>query len=382
MNKIKKKAPRVPLLYAAGPTEVPPQVLEAMAEPIVNPDLDEAFFSLYDDLCGKIRKIAGTRSDLFVLAGEGMVALDSAVANLVEEGDHVLAISSGVFGDGFADMIRNYRGKPLIVSAEYDSVVSPSDIDRALEKNKKIKVATFVHCETPSGTISPLRETGKVCNDHDVTLIADTVSTLGGVPLDAEKNHVDVCLGASQKCFSAPPGLAIITVSKRAWERMDRRKQSVSSFYLNLPEWRKSWLGNRVFPYTQSVSDIFGLNAAVDLMFREGMPSVYKRHEKVAELVRERCSNEIGIEIYPSSEDIASPTVTALKVPSGIDEQKLRTQMWKKHSVAIAGSWGKLSGKVIRLGHMGYNAHEDKAELVLDALKKSLRELGFNSKTG
>lgn len=364
-------------MYTAGPTEVPPQVLRVMSRPIVNPDLDQSFFSLYDNLCDKIRNVAATRNDIFIMSGEGMVALDASIANLVERGDKVLAISSGVFGDGFMDMVRNFGGKPVLVSAEYDRVVSPSDIDRALEKHKDIKVATFVHCETPSGTLAPLDEVGKVCNDHDVVLISDTVSTLGGLPVDADRNHVDVCLGASQKCFSSPPGLAIISVSKRAWEKIQSRKERTASFYLRLSEWKDSWLGNRIFPYTQSVSDIFGLNMALDLIAKESLRAVYKRHQKVARFVRQRCK-EIGVDLFPASEDISSPTVTAVRVPRNIDELKLRTMMETNYSVVIAGSWGKLSGKVVRFGHMGYNAYERKASVAVDAFEKALGKLGFS----
>jgi aspartate aminotransferase-like enzyme len=367
------------LLFTPGPTEVPAEVLEAMVTPILNPDLDEAFFSLYDSLCDKIRKVVNTKDTLFVMAGEGMVALDSAVANLVERGDKVLTISSGVFGDGFIDFVRNYGGEPVAIKSEYDDVVSATEVERELEKHKDVEVVTFVHCETPSGTVAPLEDIGKVCNDHGVILIADTVSTLGGVPVEADRNHVDVCLGASQKCFSAPPGLAIISVSKRAWEKIEKRKVRVSSFYLDLVQWKESWLQNRVFPYTQSVSDIFALDKALDILLDEGLTSVFRRHEKVANLVRNSCE-EMGIELFPKKKHICSNTVTAIKVPNGINEKNLRDLMLKKYSVMIAGSWGKLSGRVIRLGHMGYNAYENKAELALGALSDSLKTLGFYPK--
>ncbi|MDG7001265.1 MAG: alanine--glyoxylate aminotransferase family protein [Nitrososphaerota archaeon] len=364
------------LLFTPGPTEISPNVLRAMSAPILNPDIDVRFFDLYDTLCDKIRKVAGTKNDLFIMAGEGMVALDAAVANLVEKKDKVLAISSGVFGDGFADFIRNYGGEPAIAGAEYDDVVDVNQVERMLETNKDISVATFVHCETPSGTVSPIEEIGKVCNDHGVILIADTVSTLGGIPIKVDKNHIDVCLGASQKCFSAPPGLALISVSERAWERISRRKEKVSSFYLNLSEWKKSWLSERVFPYTQSVSDIFALDKALDMILSEGLNEVYHRHSKVAGLLRDSCKS-LGLELFPKSEAICADTVTAIKVPKGLDEQKLRERMRAKYGVVIAGSWGKLSGKVIRLGNMGYNAKKQNVIRVVDALAKSLKDMGF-----
>ncbi len=359
-------------MFTPGPTEVHPAVLKAMSRELINPDLDDRFFETYDLLCNKIRKVAGTKHDLFVMAGEGMLALDSAVANLVEPGERVLSISSGVFGDGFVDLVNNYRGKSVIVRSGYDDIVTPNQVDRALEKNPGVRVVTFVHCETPSGTIAPAREIGKVCNDHDTILIADTVSTLGGLPVDADKSHIDVCLGASQKCFSSSPGLAIISVSERAWEKIQRRKSKVESFYLDLLAWKKMWLGERTFPYTQSVSDIFALDKSLDLILGEGLDIVYERHSKVANFVRESCQ-EIEVELFPKGQEICSDTVTALKVPKGIDEHKLRRDMRKKYGVVIAGSWGVLSGKVIRLGHMGFNAQMSKARLAINALEKCLK---------
>ena len=363
------------LLFTPGPTEVSPKVLEAMSAPILNPDLDEEFFSMYRSLCGKIKRVAGTQNDLLIMAGEGMLALDSAIANLVERRQNVLTISSGVFGDGFEQFVKNYGGVPVSVKADYNSIVSPNKIERELEKHRNIKVATFVHCETPSGTIAPIEEVGRICDTFGVILVADTVSTLGGTPVNGDENYVDVCLGASQKCFSAPPGLAIISLSPRTWEKIGKRKTKVASFYLDLSEWKHSWLDKGTFPYTQSVSDIFALNAALDSILSEGLDAGFQRHRAVARLVRQTCV-DMGLELYPEKEEICSDTVTAIRVPQGVEEKALRDHMQQKYSVKIAGSWGKLSGKVLRLGHMGFNAHEDKARQALDALSKSLKDLG------
>ena len=364
------------LMFTPGPTEIPPKVLRAMSRQILNPDIDERFFDFYDSTCNKIRKMAGTKSTVFIMAGEGMLALDAAVGNLEEPNDQVLAISSGFFGDGFVDLVKNYRGKPAKVSTAYNDVVTPNSVERELERNPKIRIATFVHCETPSGTIAPLEEIGKICNDHDVILVADTVSTIGALPINADKNHIDACLAASQKCFSAPPGLAIISISKRAWEKIDARKSKVESYYLDLSMWKDTWIKDRLFPYTQSVSDIFALDKALDLMLEEGLGSVEKRHSKVANFVRESCE-ELGLKLFPARPEICSDTVTALRVPSGVKDSALRERMQRKHGVMIAGSWGKLSGKVIRLGHMGYNAKMEKARRAIYALSESLKSAGF-----
>ena len=358
-------------MFTPGPTEVHPAVLKAMSRELINPDIDVRFFEIYNSLCNKIRKIAGTGNDVFVMAGEGMLSLDAAVANLVEPGESVLAISSGVFGDGFADLVKSHRGKPVVVRSDYDDIVAPNEVDRELERNPEVKVVTFVHCDTPSGTISPCKEIGKVCNDHDAILITDAISTMGGTPVDSDRSHIDVCLGASQKCFSAPPGLSIISVSNRAWEKIERRKTNVDSFYLDLLNWKKLWLGEGTFPYTQSVSDVFALDKSLDLILKEGTEAVYHRHTKVANFLREACL-QMGLDLFPKRLDICSDTVTALRVPDGIDDQKLRDKMRRKYGVVIGGSWGKLAGKVIRFGHMGFNAKMSKAKRAIDALSGSL----------
>lgn len=367
------------LLFTASPTELPPAVRRALSKQLLHPDLDPKFLDLYERVSKKVGQILGTRNDLFIMAGEGMIVLDSAAANLVEKGDHVLTISSGFYGDGLEAFVRNYGGEPSVLRSESGDIVDPADVDRRLEKDPQISVATFVHTETPCGTLAPLPEIGKVCNDHGVILIADTITSAGGIPVDADRNHVDVALGASQKCFSAPPGLAMISVSERAWEKIKSRKEKVRSFYLDLVPWKEMWLGKRVFPYAQSVSDIFALNAGVDLVLEEGLSKVYGRHAKVAESVRDSCE-EIGLELFAKRREIAASTVTSVKVPSGIDEAKLRKRMVKRHGVMISPSWGDTAGRVVLLGHMGYSAQERKAAVAIEALSKSLKSMGFKKK--
>ena len=342
---------------------------------MINPDLDPKFFSLYDGVVKKLGKIIGTRNDLFVMAGEGMLVLDSAVANLVEKDDHVLTISSGFYGDGLKEFVENYGGKAVALRSEDGDTVSPSDVDRALEKNPNVKVATFVHTETPCGTMGPIDQIGKVCNDHDVILIGDTITSLGGVPVAADRNHVDVTLGASQKCFSAPPGLSTISVSKRAWEKIERRKQKVTSFYLDLMPWKQMWLEKRTFPYAQSVSDIYALDAGLDLLLEEGIEHAYRRHAKVAELVRSSCER-MGLELFAKSRGISAQTVTAVRVPKDVDEKELRARIVKDHGVMISESWGSPAGKVVLLGHMGYGAHRKKANRAIAALDGTLKSMG------
>ncbi len=368
------------LMFTPGPTEVPSRVLLAMARRIQNPDLDEEFYDFYEELCGDLKHIMQTRSDVIIHSGEAIIGLEGAVLSLVEPGEKVLTMTSGVYGDGFIRFVEAYGGVPVEVRAGYDEVVSPEDVERTLEREKDVRVATLVHCETPSGTLNPLKEIGEVCESHGVVLIVDAVSSVGGVPVEVDKWGVDVCILGSQKCLSAPPGLGIVSVSGKAWEKMEERKEKVKEFYLNFLTWKEWWLEKREFPYTHSVSLIYALKEACRMLLEEGLDNVFRRHERVAKATREAVK-AMGLELFPREEEYCSATVTAVKIPRGVKDEELREHIMRKYGVMIAGSWGKIAGKVFRLGHMGYNAQPSKALQALFALSETLRDLGFPSRT-
>lgn len=367
------------LMFTPGPTEVPLRVLRAMLKEPKNPDLDEEFANFYDELCGKLRRIMHTRGDIIVHSGEAILGLEAAVLSLVEPGEKVLTMTSGVYGDGFIDFVRMYGGVPVEVRAEYDEVVSPEEVDRVLEREGDVEVATLVHCETPSGTLNPLEEIGKVCGEHGVVLVVDAVSSVGGVPVEVDGWGVDVCIVGSQKCLSAPPGLGIMSVSERAWEKMEENRGKIKGFYLNLLAWRDWWFEKKVFPYTQSTSLLYALDEACSMLLEEGLENVFKRHDAVARATREGVK-AMGLELFPKKEEYCSATVTAVRAQEGLNEEELRRRMKEKYGVMIAGSWGKLAGRVFRLGHMGYNAQPGKVMQALLALSQALSDMGFPSK--
>ncbi|MEM2957675.1 MAG: alanine--glyoxylate aminotransferase family protein [Candidatus Jordarchaeaceae archaeon] len=370
------------LMFTPGPTEVHPRVLQAMARPLQNPDLDPDFYSFYDALCEKVKKIMKTGNDVILHSGEAIIGLEAAVASLVSPDEKVLTIASGIYGEGFANFVQMYGGKPVIVKFPYDEIVKPEEVERALEKEKDIEVATMVHCETPSGTLNPLREIGKICNDYGIILIVDAVSSVAGVPVETDKWHIDINIVGSQKCISAPPGVGIISVSEKAWEKMEKRdqKSKIKSFYLNLLSWKRDWFQNRIFPYTHTASLLYALDEACQIILEEKIEKVYERHQKVAKGIRQAVK-AMGLELYPKEESYCSDTVTAIKIPKGIEDEKLRNHILQKYGVMIAGNWGELRGKVIRLGHMGYNAYPHKAINAIFALSESLKDLGFKTHT-
>lgn len=354
---------RETLVMTPGPTALPESVREAMARPIHNPDIEPEFTELYRDLLGKLGELYGTDDDLVVLAGEGMVGLEAGVASLIEPGDRVLCLANGIYGAGFAYLVENHGGEPVIHETAPTEGFDPEAVREAVEEHDPA-VATMVHCETPTGVLNDLEGVLSVLDENDVLTICDAVSSLGGVEVPTES--MDVCLGASQKCFSAPPGLATLSVSEAAWERIEAIEQR--SFYLNLEPWRELGLDDppASFPYTQSVSNCYALDASLDLALEEGREAVFERHAEAAEHCRER-GRELGLE--PFSAEHSSPTVTAFEVEGRAERLQ---ESVAEEGVVLATGLGEYAEDLLRIGHMGYNAEIERVDRAMDALAAAL----------
>ncbi|WP_440991759.1 pyridoxal-phosphate-dependent aminotransferase family protein [Haloarchaeobius baliensis] len=339
-----------------GPTAVPPRVRERMSDPMPNPDVEESFFELYDEVCGKLQRVYGTDDDVIVMGGEGILGLEAAIASTVSPGDEVLCISNGLYGDGFADFVESYDGEPTLVGTEYTEPLDLEGIEAALDAGS-FEAATMVHCETPTGTLNDIEPVLELLDDHGVLTIVDAVSSLGGTPVPSE--HIDINLGASQKAFSSPPGLTTVAVSDRAWEVATERDPD--SLYTNLLPWRDT---SEMFPYTHLVANVAALDESLAMLLDEGLEAAYERHERVAAHCRERGA-ELGLELYPDGSRSA-PTVTAFHLPgrAGAVQRELEAE----HDVVLATGLGDLAGDILRVGHMGYNADEAKVDRVMDAL--------------
>ncbi|ELZ17801.1 class V aminotransferase [Haloterrigena salina JCM 13891] len=351
--------------FTPGPTAVPPAVREAMAEEQPNPDVDPAFAERYEALCEDLADVYDTDHDVVVPGGEGILGLEAAIASLVAPGDRVLCISNGLYGDGFADFVESSDGEAELVSAPYDDPLDLEAIEAALEDaatdGEPFELATMVHCETPTGTLNDLDPVLDLLEEYDVPSVVDAVSSLGGTPVPTDR--IDVCLGASQKCFSAPPGLTTAAISDRAWERMEERDPS--SLYTNFLPWRDVSDG---FPYTHLSANVAALETAVEMILEEGLESVYRRHEEAAERCRERGA-ELGLEVYPDVER-SSPTVTAFRLPG--EAVEIQQRVAEEEDVVLATGLGDLENDILRFGHMGYNAEVEKVDRAMDALEAVL----------
>lgn len=358
-------------MMTPGPTMVPPSVLKARSQPFGNPDVDTDFCEEYHRLCGEIGGLLGTENEVYILCGEGILALEAACASLTEPGDRVLVIDNGIFGKGFADFVRIYGGTPVLYTVDYHKPVEVEQLAAYLEQHHDFKYATVVHCDTPSGVLNDISVICPLLKQYGILTIVDSVAAMFGEEVKVDEWKIDIICGGSQKALSAPPGLAFVSVSQAAFEAMENRQTPIASFYCNLMVFQ-GYYEKKWFPYTMSISDIYGLAEAVRLVRKDS--GRIERHHKIAAAVREAVT-AAGLSLYLDTGSAA--TVTVINVPEGLTDTAIIDAMRDKYGVLISGCFDVLAGKVIRLGHMGNNANvEDVAEM-LQALTNALNDLGF-----
>lgn len=364
------------LIMTPGPTTVKENVRLARAKATTNPDIDIDFYEFYKNLCGKIGKFMNTKNEVRVLCGEGILGLEAACASLTEKGDRVLVIDNGIFGEGFADFVTMYGGEAVLFKGDRRNPIHISQLREFLDTDNNFKYATVVHCDTPSGVLNDIGQICTLLKSKGILTVVDSVAAMGGEEIRVDEWCIDIALGGSQKCVSAPPGLTFLSISEDAFKCMERRKSPIASFYCNLLVW-KDYYKNKWFPYTMPISDIEGLDAAFDNIFSEGIYNVIDRHHSISKAVR-AAIEMAGLNLY--LEHGFSSTVTAVAVPEGVDDSALRDYMKEHFNVLIGGSLGYLSGKVVRIGHMGENAAVDKVSYTLMALNHALKHFGIDTK--
>lgn len=361
------------LLLTPGPTAVADPVRMALAEPAPNPDIDPDFALAYRRVAAKLGRLMGTASPVLIMSGEGLCGLEAAVAALVEPGEPVICLDNGIFGAGFADFVQRYGGRPLVLRQEYNRPFEPSAVAKFLDEHPEARVATLVHCETPAGLINPVAGLLPEFARRGIITVVDAVSSIGGESFQADAWGADIVLGASQKCLSAPPGLAFLSVSPRAWDKIAQRRTPVPGYYLNLSVWREMWLERGEFPYTQSAALVAALEVACDRLLAEG--DYIRQHAVIAAAVRAALSDG-GLSLYAAPDGRAN-TVTAVIVPPGVDDAEFRRRLVERHQLMIGGSLGPLAGKIWRIGHMGEGARSGPLFSLFHAFDQLLPEFGF-----
>lgn len=360
------------LMMSAGPTNVAGNTLQARSKNFGNPDLDDDFFKFYDYLCYKFKQVFGTeKSQVIIMNGEGMLGLDAACASLTEKDDKVLVISNGVFGAGFKELVEIYGGNVTLFESSWKESINLKELEKFLNNNSNFKFATLVHCDTPSGILNDIAPVCKLLKSKGILTVVDTVAAIGGVEFNMDEWGVDVALAASQKVFSAAPGLTIMAISDDAWKAIENRSTPIPSFYCNLSLW-KNCVENRLFPYTMPASDIISLNTALDNLLSGTLIGSFYRHIEMRDLCLKELK-DMGCELYLNKD--FSPTVTAFIPPKGINASSLLETMKKNFNILLSGSYGPLKDSVVRIGHMGENAREDRVRFTLDCLRKAIERL-------
>ena len=357
-------------IMTPGPTQVAENVRMARSLECTNPDLDESFVGFYKETCEKISRLLKTENETLILGGEGILGLEAACASLTEPGDKVLVLDNGIFGNGFADFVSMYGGVPELYTRDYRETLNVQELAEYLKEHHDYKYATVVHGDTPSGMLNDVFAICPLLKQYGILTVVDSVSASFGEPLNIDACQIDILCGGSQKVVSAPPGLTFVVVSEDAKKAMAERKTPIASFYANLKTF-EHYYEEKWFPYTMPISDIYGLRAAIDNIGAD--PDILERHARIAEASRKAVTG-VGLKLYQNSG--FSNTVTVFEVPEGTTDKAILEGVKKDYNIMLAGSFGVLAGQVIRIGHMGNNAREDKVREVFAALDGTFKKLG------
>jgi aspartate aminotransferase-like enzyme len=359
------------ILMMPGPVPIPERVRLAMSRQAINHRSAE-FGAAYADCVRVLKTTFGTANDLFVISGSGTAGMEAAISNVGRDKE-ITCIVNGKFGERLYKISQRY-GKATEIKSEWGTPVDLEALRGRLEAGAK--VVTLVHNETSAGIKNPAEEIGKLCRKHDALFIMDGITSIGGDTVEADKWGVDIAITGSQKCFAAPAGLAMISVSGRAWERLTKNPP----YYLDLAAYRKSAGGKPMeTPYTPAVPLFLALREACLMIEEEGLPARIARHQKMSGAVQ-AAAKAWGLPLFPKIDKLHqySSTVTAIEYPEGVKDDEMRGIV-KKMGIVIAGGQDHLKGKIFRIGSMGaVGAPEILATLA--ATQHALKKCGFKAK--
>jgi aspartate aminotransferase-like enzyme len=361
-------------LLTPGPTPLPPQVCEAMARPIIHHRTPQ-FQAVLKEVTEGLKYVFQTKNDVFIFASSGTGAMEAAVANLLSPADTVITVQGGKFGERWTEICQAYGINTEIIDVEWGKAVQPAEIEKRLKANPKIKAVFTTLCETSTGVVNDIEAIGKALKDTEAVLVVDAISGLGAIPLLTDVWSVDIVVSGSQKGLMLPPGLAFISVSSKAWDKINASK--CPKYYFNLKEAKKA-LDKTDTPFTPAISLVIALNESLKMMRQDGIENIFNRHRKMAEATR-HAIEALGLELFAPT--APSDVVTAVKVPQGVDGEKLVKTMRDTYGVTIAGGQAELKGKVFRIAHMGYIEEFDIIACIA-CLEKVLHQMGYKFNLG
>lgn len=360
-------------LRIPGPTPIPPEIQEAMGRQMIN-HRGPAFAEIINRITQRLKGFFQTQNDLFVLTGSGTGAMEASIVNMLSPGDKVLAVSVGAFGDRFGDIAQAYGANVTRLSFEWGQPADPDAVRQALKSDPGVKAVLVTHNETSTAVTNDLGSISSVVREFDKLLIVDAISSLGSLELPVDKWGCDVVATGSQKGWMVPPGLAMVSVSQKAWQAYAAAK--MPRYYWDFGK-AKGYLEKGQTPWTPAVSIFYALDVALEGLAREGLANIIDRHARVASKVRSDVKS-LGLSLF-ANEKYASNTVTAIRNPDGFDVKQFLKVVREQYGVVLAGGQAKLDGKIFRIGHLGWIGEKDVVE-IMDAVKAGLNKTGFKAK--
>jgi alanine-glyoxylate transaminase / serine-glyoxylate transaminase / serine-pyruvate transaminase len=372
--------PPVRLMLTPGPSNMHPRVYRALATPIVG-HVDPWFTEMMGDVQTLLRRVFQTENRItFPISASGSGGIEAAVQNTLEEGEACIVCVNGAFSERMAVMADRVSDKVIRVEVPYGRTVDPEDVLRA-GRGKKIRFVGLTHGETSTAVVQRLADYRKVADELDALLIVDAVATLGGMPMDVDRDRLDVCFSGSQKALSAPPGMSPITVNARVEERMAQRKKPCESWYFDFTPIMAYWGKDRTYHHTPPISLIYGLREALRLALEEGLEERWERHLHNQQALIAGI-DAMGLELLVKNPADRLVTVTGVNVPADVNDAKVRKQLLDEFNIEISGGLGPLKGKLWRIGLMGYSSLKPNVLLFLAALEKVLLDQGHSVPAG
>jgi serine---pyruvate transaminase len=362
-------------LFAPGPVPVTPEVLLEAARPIIHHRTPE-FSALLDATRERLQPLFGTQQEVLLLTASGTGAMEAAVTNLLEPGNEAIFVNGGKFGERWGKLIEARGGTPREIKVAWGQAVTPEQVAESLRAFPKARAVFVQASETSTCAVHPVAEIAELTRRRDTMLIVDGITSVGVFAQKMDEWGIDALVTGSQKALMVPPGLAMIALSERAWERA--RTIRSRGFYFDLERELKSQRDDHLTAYTPAVSLVFALSKALEQIHAETLPRVFARHALMAQATR-AAGAVLGLRLL--APDHPAPGVTGLLVPEGLDGSKLVRIMRDELGVTVQGGQDHMKGKLVRIGHMGYLGPFDVLGAV-SALEIALGRLGFQFEPG
>jgi len=359
-----------PLLMIPGPTNLPPQVREALGRPSIYHRGPE-FAQLLAECSEELKPLFGTEEDVIILTASSTGAMEAGVVNFLSPGEQVIAIRTGKFGHRYGEIAQAFGAQVNWLEVEYGRAAQPEQLSE-LVRQVQPQAVLLAQNETSTGVCQDVGALSQVIRGYDGLIIVDAVSSLGGIPFNMDEWGVDVVVAGSQKALMLPPGLGFVAVSPRAWQAAE--KATIPKYYFDLPAARQS-LEKGQTPYTPNMNLIVALREALRLIHGEGLPAVYQRHSNLSQMTRAGMA-ALGLQLFADPQ-YASAVVTSVKAPHGLDSTRLVEAVAAQHNILISGGQGELKGKIFRVGHLGWVGPQQVRQTIV-AIADGLNELGYS----